>query len=234
MRPNPAIAAIALSLLVASCSSQAGAAGAGTKVVPAAVSPLDGKQFYPDPKSNAAVEYRRLLAQGRQDEANEIKSLASTPSAIWFGGKDNPYARVDRILTAATKARQVPILVVYNVPGRDCGLYSAGGLAGIDPYLRWVGSFAAASKGREAIVILEPDAVPQSLSGCNENASSERHRTLELAVDILKRQPGLRVYLDAGNATWIKDQDRLATALRASNLPSANGQPPSRPSIGRS
>ena len=212
----------ALSLVLASCSSGE-RVGAEDPTPARTVSPLAGKSLYSDPQNNAKVMHDGLLAQGRVDVAKAIKPLLSSPSAIWFGGQGNPYPRVDRVMTAATAAGKLPVLVVYNIPGRDCGLYSAGGLPDRDAYLSWVGSFAAALKNRQAIVILEPDAVAHSLSDCTTDESAERHRTLALAVAILKRETSVRLYLDAGNASWIADFGKLSTALQASGIKEADG-----------
>ena len=68
--------------------------------------------------------------------------------------------QVDRTVDAATKAQAVAVLVAYNVPGRDCGGYSAGGAR---DYARWIDGFADGVKDRPAVVIVEPDALA---SGC--------------------------------------------------------------------
>jgi len=115
------------------------------------------------------------------------------------------------------------VLVAYNVPGRDCGSYSAGGAADVDAYLAWVGSFAAALGDRPAVVVLEPDAVPQAVVGCAGVDPAARYDMLAQAVEILDRQPGARVYLDAGNATWVDELPELADALRRSGIDQAEG-----------
>jgi endoglucanase len=46
---------------------------------------------------------------------------------------------------------------------------------------------------------------------------------LDQAVRILQRQPHVRVYVDAGNASWIKDLDGLTSALRRSGVGRADG-----------
>ncbi|PPK98000.1 glycosyl hydrolase family 6 [Kineococcus xinjiangensis] len=78
----------------------------------------------------------------------------------------------------------------------------------------------------DAIVVLEPDAVPHALEGCLEGShhtAEQRYAALREATGILKRNPATRVYLDAGNAGWIDDLDALAAALRASGLEEADG-----------
>ena len=76
-----------------------------------------------------------------------------------------------------------------------------GGAADVDAYLSWLGSLAAGIEDRRAVVVLEPDAVPHAVEGCTGSADpAERYRLLTEAVRILQRQPGVAVYVDAGNA----------------------------------
>ena len=42
-------------------------------------------------------------------------------------------------------------------------------------------------------------------------------------MEILDRQPGTRVYVDAGNASWVDDLPALADALRRSGVDRADG-----------
>ncbi|EFL22473.1 conserved hypothetical protein [Streptomyces himastatinicus ATCC 53653] len=55
--------------------------------------------------------------------------MVRTPQAVWYG--DESPARVARLVRMTTRdaARRdrLPVLALYNVPGRDCGSYSAGG-----------------------------------------------------------------------------------------------------------
>ena len=53
---------------------------------------------------------------------------------------------------------------------------------------------------------------------------SERLKPLlAQAVEILDRQPETRVYVDAGNASWVDDLPALADALRRSGVDRADG-----------
>ena len=91
-----------------------------------------------------------LRAEGRTADAEALTPLADQPTATWIATPDNPYPAVEEISLAAAAEDELPVLVAYNVPGRDCGSYSAGGAAGVDAYLSWVGSFAAALGDRPA------------------------------------------------------------------------------------
>ena len=55
------------------------------------------------------------------------------------------------------RAGEMPVIVAYNLPFRDCAQYSAGGAANTADYKAWIDGVAAGIGGREATVILEPD-----------------------------------------------------------------------------
>ena len=64
----------------------------------------------------------RIRLGGGQDK------IARQPVASWMGNW-NPNIAVDvetRVLFP-TRAGGLPVLILYNLPFRDCGLYSAGG-----------------------------------------------------------------------------------------------------------
>jgi endoglucanase len=73
-------------------------------------------------------------------------------------------------------------------------------------------------------VILEPDAVPQAVSGCLSAAAvAERYALLRSAVHALTALPRVTVYLDAGNAGWIRPPARLVQPLRRAGIEDADG-----------
>jgi endoglucanase len=167
-----------------------------------------------------------LRAAGRTKWADQVASrIAARPTATWLTTDPNAvFTQAQDIGRTAAAMGTMPVLVAYNLPGRDCGLYSSGGASDIDSYLAWTGSLAAGLADNPAVVILEPDAVAHTLGGCTSRQSAaERFRMLAEAVKILKRQPKVKVYVDAGNASWVKDQSRLASALRASGTTRADG-----------
>ena len=144
------------------------------------------------------------------------------PVATWFSAQDdNPFLEADRVTSAAAAQGQLPVLVAYHRPGRDCGSYSAGGSPDPASYLAWVEQLAAGVGDRPGLVVLEPDAVAQSVSG----ACGGRQDLVMLAqaVHVLKKQPRVRVYIDAGHPGWISDLSSLAEALKASGLEQADG-----------
>ncbi|MGY1669737.1 glycoside hydrolase family 6 protein [Geodermatophilus sp. SYSU D00710] len=186
-------------------------------------SALAGEELWLNPEGHGPVAVEQARAEGRTEDAEALAELAEQPTATWIATNDNPYPAVEEISLAADAAGQLPVLVAYNVPGRDCGSYSSGGAPDTDAYLAWIGSFAAALGDRPAVVVLEPDAVPQAVVGCPGLDAAARYEVLSQAVEILDRQPGARIYLDAGNASWIQDLPVLADALRSSGIDSADG-----------
>ncbi len=198
--------------------------GAGVSSGPApAASPLAGQQFYVNPQNHASVQVRQWQQQqGRAADAQKIEPIAQQPTATWFSGEPNPEAAVGSLTGAATADKKTPVVTVYDLPARDCGQYSSGGAPTPQAYLDYVGGVARGIRG-SAVVILEPDAVPHALVGCTGAAPAQRYEMLSKAVDLLRARPGVHVYLDAGNASWIKDVDALAAALRLSGVTRAAG-----------
>ena len=211
-------------LAAAACTAVA-CSGAETPepAAPEEPSRLAGEELWLNPEGHGPAAVRQALAEGRTEDAEALAPLAEQPTANWIASPDNPYPAVEEISQAAAAAGELPVLVAYNVPGRDCGSYSAGGAADVDAYLAWIGSFAAALGDRPAVVVLEPDAVPQALAGCQGIDPAARYQLLAQAVDILDRQSGTRVYLDAGNASWVDDLPALADALRRSGIDRTDG-----------
>jgi endoglucanase len=125
----------------------------------------------------------------------------------------------------ATGAGATALLVAYHVPGRDCGSYSAGGSGSPAGYRAWVREFARGIGSRPAVVILEPDAIPQAIteSCLSDEAKATRYALLADAVRTLRRRPNVAVYIDAGNPGWIRPPSALVGPLRASGVRRANG-----------
>ncbi|MDB4878646.1 MAG: Glucanase [Gemmatimonadetes bacterium] len=192
----------------------------GFVLLQAAVNPLAGRRFYVDPNS-AAQRQAETLRRSRPQDAELLSQIASRPVARWMGGWVGNIAReVDAAASTITRAGAMPIFVAYNIPGRDCGLYSAGGANGSDAYRRWIRAFADGLRGRQAVVILEPDAL-SGIDCLNPALQQERLVLLSEAVAVLKAQKAM-VYVDAGNARW-RSADQMAARLRQVNVAAADG-----------
>lgn len=140
--------------------------------------------------------------------------IAEQPVAKWMGNWNRDVRRdVAGVMAQAASQRATPVFVAYNIPGRDCGSHSAGGSVSGSAYRKWIREFAAGLGGRTAIVVLEPDAVAQA-NCLSDPAREERYALLRDAIQVLKGARAV-VYLDAGNARWMKPEvaaDRLQRA----------------------
>lgn len=104
----------------------------------------------------------------------------------------------------AEDAGKTPMLVVYGIPGRDCGSHSSeGSLETAPQYRAWIKQLAAGLRNTHAMVVLEPDALPLFSSPENpcptERAGWES--MLRLATRAISRTDAW-VYLDAGHSNW--------------------------------
>ncbi|MCD0485829.1 glycoside hydrolase family 6 protein [Streptacidiphilus sp. ASG 303] len=226
-----AAAAAALALAVAAGCTRAGDARGELPPSASAAAPRGpqdrpqpaGQQFYVSADGSAALQAEALRREGRTDEARELDRIADRPAALWLGGPDAA-AKAERLTRLAAAAGRTALLVAYDIPHRDCGQYSAGGAADAAAYRAWIADVAAGIGDRPAWVVLEPDAVAHTLDGCVRGAlADERYGLLADAVRELGRRPRVRVYLDAGNAGWVKEPDRMADALRRSGVRDADG-----------
>ncbi|MEU5610695.1 glycoside hydrolase family 6 protein [Streptomyces sparsogenes] len=175
-----------------------------------------------NPDNPAARHARDQRRQGRYAEAELMRRIAREPIAEWLGPK--PRERVVFLTESAARQGRTPVLVAYQIPYRDCGKYSAGGMRNDAEYLDWIREVVAGIGERKAIVVLEPDAVAQVVDGCvPERLRAPRLALLRDAVAMLSALPRTRVYLDAGNAGWIKDPERLVEPLREAGIDQADG-----------
>jgi endoglucanase len=182
-----------------------------------------GSRLYVDPTSDARRMADRLAAAGDAQRAALIEQIASQPTAVWLGDWDGP-ALLDSViqghLRAAAAQGATPVFVTYAIPDRDCGDYSAGGLAP-DQYLDWNRRIAAALAGSRAVVLIEPDSLSMLPSAKCAGVANTRLPLLRSAVSILSAA-GLSTYLDGGNARWLSP-GLQASYLKAAGVAGARG-----------
>lgn len=203
-------------LLLTGTAAPAGAAtdAPTTSAVPAAAAK---RALYVDPDTLAASARRAALRAGDASLAARLKVISSAPQARWFGTWNSPStvrADVRSYVRAARKADAVPQLVLYAIPGRDCGGHSSGGFTAA-AYRGWVRQVAAGLKGSGALVVLEPDALSLDCGG------SQRAKLLAYAVGRLSAA-GALVYIDAGHSGWHTPTE-TAERLKAAGVAKARG-----------
>jgi len=177
--------------------------------------------FYTNPNSNAKKQAEQWKTS-RPLDAAQMEKIYSQPEAKWLGDwNSNIYADTKAYTDAAAALGQVPVFIAYNIPGRDCGHYSAGGSASIDAYKTWIRGMADGIASRKAVVILEPDAL--ALIGCLSSTDlANRYALLKDAVTVLKAKGNIAVYLDAGHSNWVPAND-IAPRLTLGGIAQADG-----------
>ena len=201
------LGAAALLLLAGTLEGQAG-------------NPFRGRRLYVDPASPARVQAQQW-ARSRPADAALLRRIGDQPQAIWLGDWMRDIRReTDALVTRITAAGALPVFVAYNIPHRDCGLFSAGGARSGDAYRRWARDLASGLRGRTAVVILEPDGLP-AISCLPLRLQDERYVLMREAVQALKAA-GAHVYIDAGNGNWQQPAE-MANRLRKAGIELADG-----------
>jgi endoglucanase len=177
--------------------------------------------YYVDPDTNAA----RWVAANPNDSRTAVISdrIASVPQGRWFT-QNNPSTvrgEVDAFVGAAATAGKIPILVVYNIPNRDCSGASSGGLPSHTAYRQWIDQVAAGLAGRPAAIILEPDVLALMSDCMNASQQAEVRSSMGYAGRTLKAASAqAKVYFDAAHSAWLPAGE-MASRLVASDIANA-------------
>ncbi|BDV29756.1 glycoside hydrolase family 6 protein [Microbacterium terricola] len=138
------------------------------------------------------------------EERDAAAYLAAQPTAAWLTPERDPIGEVgDTVgdLAAQARAQNAALaIVIYGLPGRDCGNHSAGGLDE-DDYGTWtaeIGEALTLARDLQRIVVLEPDSLALAPECGNLD---DRTRQLTAAVAALSPSEPW-IYLDGGHSTW--------------------------------
>ncbi|HEX6331368.1 MAG TPA: glycoside hydrolase family 6 protein, partial [Actinomycetota bacterium] len=188
--------------------------------------------YVPPPQPGALEQIDQLEADGDQAAADLIRKMVGQPQAVWVesGTPKQAEKQVKATMKAARHGKTVPVLVLYNIPFRDCAQFSAGGATTVEEYLGWVNGVARGIGGGRAMVILEPDGlgiIPfyTDINGNPEwcqpgeadpaTAAADRFFMLNEAIDRLNRQPRADVYLDGTHSAWLGVGDAADRLVKA-------------------
>lgn len=219
-RTGAATAAAGL-LILASLATASPASAANDVIDPS--TPL-----YVNPDSTTLEAASSLTGQARED----AEYLARFPTSTWFtGGSPVDVKReVKDVVVHAHAAGEVPVLVAYNIPFRDCAQYSSGGATSVSEYTAWIDGFAKGIGNKDAVVILEPDGlgiIPHytTVEGTAEwcrpaeadpaTAAEDRFAMLDYAVERLGALANTAVYLDGTHSGWLSVGDISDRLLKA-------------------
>ncbi|MFE2731357.1 glycoside hydrolase family 6 protein [Streptomyces sp. NPDC059349] len=214
-------AAVGAALLVSGCSSGDGKDKNGSPS-PVKQQPKGSDPYWVNPDGSAAKQVAAYEKAGKKDDAEQIRKIAEQPSGEWIL-PENAEDQARGYTEAADQADRDALLVLYDIPHRDCGQFSKGGAADGNQYRAFIDSVAKGIGDRHATVILEPDAVQHMVDNCTpEEFHEERYDLLKGAVGKLKSLKNTTVYLDAGNAGWGKP-DQIFQPLQWSGIDQADG-----------
>ena len=179
-----------------------------------------GENIFAGPKLGWVDPYSPAHLKGMMAEKKDhdpalaalYNKIANNGGAEWIGDWTPNVGRyVGKRADMILKSGVLPYFVIYNVPKRDCGQYSAGGSEGADKYRAWITAFANSLGNRRAAVILEPDSLgllgKKMADGkpcLSEAAQKERLDLLRFAVHTLVSLGNTAVYIDAGHSGWLK------------------------------
>ncbi|MFF4019281.1 glycoside hydrolase family 6 protein [Streptomyces sp. NPDC001843] len=226
LRAGAAAVVLGAALLAAGCSSGGSPAGgdeaADDPKSAITQQPKDADPFWVNPDGNAARQVAAYERGGDKAAAERIRKIAEQPTGEWIG-PENPEQEARGFTEAAEKSDRTALLVLYDIPHRDCGQYSGGGAADGDAYRAWLDGVARGIGDRAATVVVEPDAVLHLVDGCTPaRFQEERYFLLRDAVTRLKSLRRTKVYLDAGNAGWGRP-DQIFEPLRRAGVDLADG-----------
>lgn len=180
---------VAVVLVVTSLPAPVGAPGPGTVVQASSTS--------------KAAEAAASEPEGT-DEQTAAAFLADQPTASWLvpevDGIDTVATRIAELAAEARAQSARLAVVVYGLPGRDCGNYSAGGLEP-DAYAEWtqaIGDALREASDVSPIVVLEPDSLALAPDCGNLD---ERAEQLDGAIDALTDE-NTWIYVDGGHSNW--------------------------------
>jgi endoglucanase len=238
--------------LAASIAVAVGVLGAATPSVSAStlgghdLSP--GTRFYvPPPAQGSVQQILQLIEHGQVKNAGLIAAMEAVPSAVWLDGETPAQAaepgnlgseqadfdvtrQVSQTLFAARLQHAVPIFVAYNIPGRDCSQYSAGGAPNDAAYDAWIESISNALGDARAVLLEEPDALADLPGYCGSAYATDfpditnttRIDDIRYAVATLESDPNISLYLDAGNSDW-QNVGGMAETLVAADIQQTQG-----------
>ena len=204
--------------------TMAAAAAVGIGLLQPTAAEAADSVFYVDPETNAA----QWVAENPNDSRAAVirDRIANVPQGRWYTQNNTATvaAEVDAYVGAAAAAGKTPIMVVYNIPNRDCSGASSGGLANHTVYRQWIDQVAAGLKGRAAAIILEPDVLPIMTSCLTAAQQQEVYASMAYAGKTLKAaSSAAKVYFDAGHAAWLAPAEMAARLVRADIANSADG-----------
>jgi endoglucanase len=222
---------IGLAALVAATTLAPGVAQAAqTPPAPDHTLATNTRFFVPPPADGSVQQIAQLAKSGDVKDAALLAEMEATPAAVWLtGGTPQQVAQqVRTTLFEAALEHAEPEFVLYDIPGRDCSQYSAGGALDTADYEAWVAAVAQAVGSTHAVMLVEPDSLGNMPSDCGLATSTypftnaERFTEVGYAVSALEKDPDTSVYLDGTNSHW-QQVGNMSSRLLQADVADAQG-----------
>ncbi len=200
------------------------AAALGVVLMRPAASQAANPVFFADPTTQAA---RWVAANANDSRMPVIRDrIASVPQGRWFTQNDTATVagEVSSLVGAAAAAGKIPILVLYNIPNRDCGGRAGGGLSNHTAYRAWIDQVADGLQNRPATIILEPDVLAIMTNCLSAAQQAETRVSMAYAGKQLKAASSTaRVYFDIGHSAWLPASEAASRLVASDIANSADG-----------
>jgi cellulose 1,4-beta-cellobiosidase len=220
---TPIFMTMALFFTLPSCAGGIGSVSPSGKTG-SSTNPFKDVDFFVNPEYAANVE---ATAQKYPDEADSIRKVASYPTAVWLsdiksvgllpGWLDEAKRQQDR-----SGVPTLTVVVVYNLPERDCAAESSAGELKADEngearyrteFIDPITAQLKAHPHQPIAVVLEPDslgnlATNMSLPKCQKARPIYRNGIVYALKSFAL--PNVSVYLDAAHAGWLGWDDNRA------------------------
>ena len=180
--------------------------------------PFLGAEFFIDRAYGEKVASSKKAAP--PDLAKRMAQLERVPTALWLTSIDS-VSRLPSWLDAAAAQQKeakkpvTPIVVLYDLPNRDCSAKSsAGELDAADAgetryrseFVDAIATLFAAHPEQRIIALLEPDSLPNLATNLNVEKCRRSADVYESAVAYAISKlslPNVYLYLDAAHAGWL-------------------------------
>jgi cellulose 1,4-beta-cellobiosidase len=181
------------------------------------INPFLNAGFYVDPHFSDKVSQSQRLEPELSAALDIVKRQ---PTALWLdriAAISSLPNWLDAALTQAKDERiaTVPVIVVYNLPNRDCAAKASSGELHIEEdgerryraeYIDQIALHLSNHSDQKVAIVLEPDSLPNLVSnmGVPKCAISKDVYMHSVAYAIAKLSlPNVSIYLDAAHAGWL-------------------------------
>jgi cellulose 1,4-beta-cellobiosidase len=225
---HPILAAWVVAWTAAGCASIGVVDPSGPGQAEGSTNPFKGVNFFLNPEYTASVE---ATAQQHPEEADRIRKAAQYPTGVWLSdikAVENLPGWLDQAKQQqdASGVPTMTLIVVYDLPERDCSAESSAGELRADEngearyrteFIDPITAQFKAHPHQPIAVVLEPDslgnmATNMSIPKC-QKARSIYKDGIVYAIKSF-HLPNVSVYLDAAHAGWLGWDDNRAKIAR--------------------